>query len=207
MINFINKTDDDIAIKLNNEKIVIGAQNNYNYSNSENNISFTVFSEDGNDKSFGAKLVYVLFMCFVSLILLIFEESMYSEIDKYINLPLKVNLPNIDNNDVIIEISNSKKKFFYADIFANTEYKTELIYDKDLIKKQIREYKKDIILMFIIPILMIAAILVFIILSKNTVAMIAGAIIIAIVYTAWYTNHKKNKRIIDDLFSKISDKK
>lgn len=209
MINFINKTDDDIEIILNNEKIVINAHNNYKYLNSDNKIAFTVFSKEDNKKSFGGKVAYVLFMCFVSLILFIFEfeETMYSGIENYIKLPLNVCLPNIDNNDVNIEIINSKKKYFYADIAANTEYETELVYDKNLIKKQVKEYHKEVILMFIIPILLIAVILVFIVLSKNAVNLIVGAIIIVIVYVVWYTNHKKNKKIIDDLLSKISDNK
>lgn len=90
MITFNNKSDKDVLIKVNAESVSINAHNSCQYMNIDNNISFSIYNEINQDKTFGAKILYVLFMCFISLILFIFEESMYSSIDKYIELPINV---------------------------------------------------------------------------------------------------------------------
>ena len=196
MITFINKKATPVLVDINNEKIIISNYGEYKYSTNASTVEFIV--KDGDKTK--TKFLGYIFLMFLGLIgmLLDFEDSIYLHFCNSLSLPVKANLSSIDK-DVIVEITDTKQNGYFCNINANASLDTELVIDNEEIDNQYKAYQKECFAVFFIPILLVIALCVFILISKEIVAYIVLVFIIAISFFAWFSNHKKNKKYIESI--------
>lgn len=196
MITFINKKDAPVLVSINNEEIIISNYGEHKYSTNASSAEFIV--KDGDKTK--TKIVGYIFLIFLGLIgmLLDITDSVYLHFRNSLTLPVKANLSNIDK-EIIVEIADTKQDGCFCNITANAALDTELIIDSEEIDNQYKAYQKECFAVFFIPVLLVVALSVFILISKNVVAYIVLVFIIAISFYAWFSNHKKNKKYIENI--------
>lgn len=198
MITFINKKDAPVLVCINNEEIIISNYEECKYDTNASSVEFIV--KDG-DKS-KPKFVGYIFLVFLGLIgvLLDITDSSYLHFRNSLSLPVKVNLSNIcKDKDIIVEITDTKQDGRFCIITANATLNTELIIDSEEIDNQYKAYQKECFAVFFIPVLLVAAVSIIILFAKNIIAYIAVVFIIAISFYAWFCNHKKNIKYIENI--------
>lgn len=196
MITFYNKKDAPVLVSINNEEIIISSYEEYKYDTNASSVEFIV--KDGDKTK--TKFVGYIFLVFLGLIgmLLDITDSSYLHFRNSLSLPVKANLSNIDN-DVIVKITDTKQDGYFCNITANTTLDTELIIDSEEIDNQYKAYRKECFSVFLIPVLLVVAISIVILLAKNIVAYITVIFIVAISFYAWFGNHKKNIKYIENI--------
>lgn len=198
MITFINKKDADapVLVDINNEKIIISGYGEYKYDTDASLVEFIIQDGDTTKTKFAGYLLLV-FLGLIGMLLDI-TDSNYLHFSKSLLLPVKAKLSNIDKN-IIVEITDTKKDGYFCNITANASLDTELVIDREEIDNQYKTYQKECFAVFFIPILLVVALCVFILISKEIIAYIVLVFIVAISFYAWFSNHKKNKEYIESI--------
>ena len=200
MIEISNNKDTPVEIFIDNDIIHLEGNASTSYDFCGDSLTFTVFEKD-EKASFLQSLAGYLLIILLSVIYMIGDEFLYLKIKNFISLPVKVKLSDIRENTVVI-INNSVSGFQYASVSANCACETEVVFDKAIIQKQVKQYHKECACSLVIPVLPIVLLTVYTIISKNTVATIVLIVVIIGALYAWYYNHKKNQAVINKLLEK-----
>lgn len=194
MITFQNKTAGPVKINIDNKAIVINEYSEYNYESGAESLTFTV--EDGDPKK--TKLLGYLLLTIGGLIGFLMEitDSEFLDFRKALYLPVRIKITNISQNIFVIINEPRENDINFCSITSDADLDVKTIIDENTVYSQYKSYQKECFAVFFIPILLAAALCAFIFASKNIIACIVGAIIVAIVLYIWCSYHKKNKKTI-----------
>ncbi len=181
------------SVKIGNQEILIDAYSEYEFNADTASVEMIVSEGDNSRPNL---IGYILLAVFGLIgILLDFADSYSFRFNKVLSLPVKVILSDADK-DATVEIVDSILDGYFCDINSNTDVVTELIIDDIEIDRQYKAHQKECFALLFVPFLLLILLSVFILLSKNVIAYLILAVIIAIAYWAWYSNHRINRRFI-----------
>lgn len=200
MITLQNKTAGPIKINIDNKAIVINEYSEYNYESCAESLTFTV--EDGDPKK--PKLLGYLLLAIGGLIGFLMEitDSEFLDFRKALYLPVRANITNISKNIFVIINEPRENDINFCSITSDADLDVKTIIDENAVYSQYKSYQKECFAVFFIPGLSAVALCAFIFASKNIIACIVGAIIVAIVLYIWCSHHKKNKKTILEIIRK-----
>lgn len=133
MCNLIlnNKTTDDILVNINDKSLILTENEVITFDSMDVKFHITVQVNPVKLNIF-SKLFKFLILSLFSLILLFLEESMLEvKIEKYIKLPVQIDLDNIDSS-LSIDFLTSADKFQSYNISVNDSFvEPNILYDYD----------------------------------------------------------------------------
>lgn len=199
MITFQNKLSYPMKINIDNEQIVIDEYGEYKHANSANIVDFTVLEVVPNKTN---PLAY-LFLAFVGFISLVFDfyDSEYLNFRKYLSFPVKAHITDINNDITVILNEPRNSNINCCNIVATENLECESVIDNESVLKQYKQYKKETFAVLFVPLLLVVAICVFLIASKQVLGYVIGAAIIAVISAIWIRLHNKNKSVINDILN------
>lgn len=207
MCNLIlnNKTTDDILVNINDKSLILTENEVITFDSMDVKFHITVQVNPVKLNIF-SKLFKFLILSLFSLILLFLEESMLEvKIEKYIKLPVQIDLDNIDSS-LSIDFLTSADKFQSYNISVNDSFvEPNILYDYDYIKHEVHSYYLESFIACWIPIALLLLLTGFTIYSKNIIAVLVMLVLILIFFIIWFNLHKKNTQVINYLYSKCKN--
>ena len=197
MITFQNKTAGSVKINIDNKAIVINEYSEYNYESRAQSLTFSV--EKGDPKK--TKLLGYLLLAIGGLIGFLMEitDSEFLDFRKALFLPVRAKITNISKNIFVIIDEPRENDINFCSITSDADLDVKTIIDENAVYSQYKSYQKECFAVFFIPILLAVALCAFIFASKNIIACIVVAIIVAIVLYIWCSYHSKNKKTIFEI--------
>lgn len=207
MCNLIlnNKTTDDILVNINDKSLILTENEVITFDSMD--VKFHITAQVNPVKlNIFSKLFKFLILSLFSLILLVLEESMLEvKIEKYIKLPVQIDLDNIDSS-LSIDILTSADKFQSYNISVNDSFvEPNILYDYDYIKHEVHSYYWESFIACLIPIALLLLLTGITIYSKNIIAVLVMIVLILIFFIIWFNLHKKNMQVINYLYSKCKN--
>lgn len=202
MIVFNNNKDEPINILINEKTLTVKEHCSLSFECSDNELNFTVCEQE-TEVSLAARFFGALMIVLLSLILMIFEydEAMYSKIQNFISLPIKVKLTEIDGVTTVV-IDNSRANFYFAEITANCNCEYDIVYDNMLIERQVKQYRKECLLSLCIPLAILLIFTIFAVTTKDIIVIGIAVFLLAVAFYIWYYHHRRNQKTIRELLSK-----
>lgn len=196
MITFINKLQYPVVLNFENDRVEIAEYEKYILDTDKKSIVFSVSNEESKKFSI---LAFLLLM-FVGVITFFFEltDNHYVHFEKYVSIPIEVELPNIQK-DVTVEIDSNPNHLESFYIYADTEKEAHPIIIEADIKKQYREYKRETFAVLFLPIIIIAIVSCAFIINQ---AYIFAIITLAVAIGTWLYFHNQNIKSINRILNK-----
>lgn len=196
MITFINKLSYPVILNFDDDYVEIAEYEKYILNNKDNSIEFSISNEE--NKKFSISAFLLLMFIGVITLLLDMADNHFVHFEKYVSIPIKVKLPNVQS-DVTVEIDSNPNHLASFFVYADTEKEVTPIIDELDVKKQYKEYKRETFAVMFLPIILVLGTIYIFIFNQ---AYVIAAIIFACAFGVWLYFHKMNKKTINEILSK-----
>lgn len=207
-VKFVNKTNSIVQICLFdiNENIDINPNEDVNIELNQNSITF-ILKEVDSKSSFIERILGTLLAVLVSIILWFLNYFEADSIEEYIKFPVKFSIDHLQNNtNNVVEIFESSKRFMLYDAKVNKmQINGHPEYSKELLSKQVKDYKKSKYIVMIFPCIVISVLWIISLVSHNVLLLLSTLIVSLVALFFFCKKEKKDKKSLAEISKKFTN--